>query len=193
MTEHAVKAPAIGVSIVCDLPPGKQMTLQTFFDQDAEDADANALVDRLVKLADRQRALASLPQLRKDLKKQEETLAKMQADFARLEAEHPGRIEALRAKILEQALAGDKIVQAAFVGAQTRGRVVDKDSFKLKGEDDQRYRATVMQSDQLEKEIERLEAERIQGAEVHRNNVAHFEREIAATRESIAEAEALAG
>jgi hypothetical protein len=54
---EAVKAPAIGYSIVANLGGDRQITVQCFVDEGEEDKAVNARFDRVMTFIDRQRPI----------------------------------------------------------------------------------------------------------------------------------------
>lgn len=184
---------AIGVSLAVPLDErGGGITFQTHFAQDVSDAEANALIDRVVGFAKRQRSIADLPGLRKDLEKLESTLARMVEDFERLEAEHPAKIDELEQRARQSDAKANEVVAAAYKAAQLSGRHVDAATFKPKGADATALRQHEGAVEEIRKEIARLNAEREQGEGVFKVNKERYEVEIAAMKAKIADAEALA-
>jgi hypothetical protein len=193
VTDKPVNVAAIGFSLAVPLDErGGGATFQTHFAADVSDAEANAVIDRIVGFAKRQRAIAELPGIRKDLEKQEATLSRMVEDFERLEAEHPLKIADLEAKAIKANEAAAAVIQKAYSAAQASGRHVDPKTFKPKGADATALRQHEAVIEEIAKEIERLNAEREQGAGVFKVSQERYGVEIAATKAKIAEAEALA-
>lgn len=80
-----IKVVATGISLVVGLADDMQITFQTGFEGDETDEAVNARVDRLVRIAERQKAIAKLDKLERDLVQQKETLAQQQEDYARID------------------------------------------------------------------------------------------------------------
>lgn len=87
-TEPVEKVVATGVSLVVGLSDNMQITFQSGFEGDETDAAVNARLDRLVALANRQKAIAEVPMLENELFKHREELAQFQEDLDRVELDH---------------------------------------------------------------------------------------------------------
>jgi hypothetical protein len=73
-----------------------QITFQSGFEGDETDAVVNERLDRLVALANRQKAIAEVPKLEDDVLKQRETLSQLHEDLERIEAGHVAQQKARR-------------------------------------------------------------------------------------------------
>lgn len=78
-------APALGMSVVMNMPGDRQATLQCFVAQEDGEEAANQLLDRMFRIADRQRARYELVDLSEQLAQHQRSLANFDADFARIE------------------------------------------------------------------------------------------------------------
>jgi len=87
MTEPVQNVPAIGVSFVANLNERQQLTFQTYFGRDEDDATANEILDRFVRLASRQAAAAEIEGIEAEIRRHEQALQQYQEDFERLERE----------------------------------------------------------------------------------------------------------
>ena len=67
MTE-VIHVPAIGVSITANVDGDRQVVFQTAIDPAQTDAEVNALLDRLMGFASRQKLIHDIVGMRKDLK-----------------------------------------------------------------------------------------------------------------------------
>lgn len=76
---------ATAFSIVVGLSDNMQITFQSGFGTDETDAAINDRIDRLVRVAERQRAIAQIDKLEKDLVQQTEMLAQFREDYDRID------------------------------------------------------------------------------------------------------------
>lgn len=76
-----VKVIATGISLVVGLSDNMQITFQSGFEGDETDDVVNARVDRLVRIAERQKAVAAIDRLETDLVGQKEKLAQYRLDY----------------------------------------------------------------------------------------------------------------
>lgn len=153
MSEHIIKDsdktdPAIGVSIIANVGSSAQITLQTFFGRETPDAEANALIDRLMSFSSRQKAAAEIPDLEAELDKHERSLAQFDEDKARLDAEFE-RDQAVRQVQVEELTAHrTKLHDTAYENHVKTGRSAE---FEVKGH----IKANISRCDQ---EIVRIKA-----------------------------------
>lgn len=99
-TPTVTKAPAIGMSVTCNAGGDRQLVLQTFVDQEADDSTVNALADRMMRVADRQQAIYKIPALEEEIEKHRKELANFEENFARLEGIHQQQVAELDVKIV---------------------------------------------------------------------------------------------
>lgn len=121
--------PAIGMSIVMNLGEGAQMTLQGFFGASDSEEKANRLADRMVRMAERQKAKHDLVKYAEELEDLILTVERFEEDFAKTEARH--RAEDARRKVeadefLVMAKTAEQEGYNAHVGAGKRGNYVPK-------------------------------------------------------------------
>lgn len=100
-TEPIEKVVATGVSLVVGLSDNMQITFQSGFEGDETDAAVNARLDRLIALANRQKAIAEVPMLENELFKHREELAQFQEDLDRVELDYATAQEQRRQAIAE--------------------------------------------------------------------------------------------
>jgi hypothetical protein len=82
------QAPAIGFSVTTNLDGNRQIVLQGFFAADTATPEANATLDKVLVLADRQKARYELPEVEEELFKHRETLSQYEEDKASLDVRH---------------------------------------------------------------------------------------------------------
>lgn len=86
--EPVTKVVASAVNIIVGLTNDRQMTFQTGFEGDETDEAVNERFDRIMRLADRQKAKYEIPEVEDELFKHRETLANFMEDKERVEASH---------------------------------------------------------------------------------------------------------
>ena len=99
--EVVEKVIATGVSIVVGLTNDRQITFQTGFEGDETDEAVNRRFDRIMRLADRQKAKYSLKEAVKELALRETALANFIFDKAAIEERHT-REQAIRRETIEE-------------------------------------------------------------------------------------------
>ena len=99
--EPVEKVIATGVSIVVGLTNDRQITFQTGFEGDETDAKVNERFDRIMRLADRQKAKYSLKEAVKELALREKALANFIFDKAAIEERHT-REQAMRRETIDE-------------------------------------------------------------------------------------------
>jgi hypothetical protein len=82
------QTPAIGFSVTTNLDGNRQIVLQGFFAAETAAAEANALLDKTLALADRQRARYELPEVEEELRQHRDTLAQYEEDRSRVDFDH---------------------------------------------------------------------------------------------------------
>ena len=90
---------AVGVTLVHTIADGRQISFSTAFAEDMSKEKRNALLDDLMSLSNRQKAISDRPDVEAELLKHRETLAQYQEDMARLEAEFPTKQAAREASL----------------------------------------------------------------------------------------------
>jgi hypothetical protein len=89
--EPAAPVPAVDISIVATLAGDRQVQIRTAFLQETAEPEANAILDRLFRVADRQKARYEIDDLRDKLYGERGVArghADLEADFERVEKEH---------------------------------------------------------------------------------------------------------
>lgn len=81
------KVVATGFNLVINLAGERQITFQSGYEGDETDEAVYARIDRMMKIGDRYKARYSIPEIEADLAKQEETVANLLVDKARLDVE----------------------------------------------------------------------------------------------------------
>lgn len=81
------KVVATGFNLVINLAGERQITFQSGYEGDETDEAVYARIDRMMKIGDRYKARYSIPEIEADLAKQEETIANLLVDKARLDVE----------------------------------------------------------------------------------------------------------
>ena len=76
---------AVGFTI--GLADDRQVTFQTGFAEDEDDVTVNARFDRIMRLADRQKAKYELVKLREELETHQKALARLTEDLARVDVD----------------------------------------------------------------------------------------------------------
>lgn len=178
--EPVVKAYATMFQIVIGLSDNRQISFNSGFESDEDDAAVNARMDRIMRIADRQRAKYEIPELLKDIAKRQEVIdnltedrkrvdeqyekdmASMGASMAELERRCTADVEAsnaeANARILEVRGRAEKIRDEAQDDWQKRGNL---GAYKPQGT----AKAALLNHEEAEKEIGRMrdeEAKRIE-------------------------------
>lgn len=81
------KVVATGFNLVINLAGERQITFQSGYEGDETDEAVYARIDRMMTIGDRYKARYSIPDIEADLAKQEETVANLLVDKARLDVE----------------------------------------------------------------------------------------------------------
>lgn len=130
MTDHK-EVPAIDCAVQMAIGPTAQITLRTFIERDADDAVANAILDKMVKLAERQKAKTDIEVLEQEIRDHQKTLENLDRNAATLDARYNAdkgarerEVEALNKQITD-------IAQAAADEWARGGRQGD---YKLRGQ-----------------------------------------------------------
>lgn len=83
--EKKPEVSALGISVVTNTPGDRGITIQTYIAADASIAEQNALIDRMMKILDRQKAKYELPSIKDEMELHEKTLARMEVDLKEVE------------------------------------------------------------------------------------------------------------
>lgn len=116
--------PGLGFSMQVDLGAGRVCTLQTFLPNDCSIDELNAMLDKMTKAGDRQRAHYNIEGLLRDLKKFEKEQEQALEDLAKSEAEHKETQAGRTASVEKAYKALGTYEAAATVDAAERGRRV---------------------------------------------------------------------
>lgn len=92
-------APALGMSVVTNMPGDRQFTLQCFVASDAPLDEQNGLADRMFRMVDRQKARYEIEGIVAELTLHNTKLAEMEEDYARTEGEFQRAQDTLRTQI----------------------------------------------------------------------------------------------
>ena len=126
--EIVTKVVATAFNLTVGLSDGRQITFQSGFEGDEPEADVNARLDRLIRLADRQKARYDLPEAEEELAKQRETLNNLLEDIPHVEKRHELEQAGRREQIAElQRLCGEDVSKAR---ADVDTRILDLQSHK---------------------------------------------------------------
>jgi len=185
---NASTAPAIGYSIVANLPGDRQVTVQCFVAEDEENEAVNKRLDRAFGFLDRQKARYEIPEIKDKIEEQEATLAQMERDLAAADEAFEKSQAELDIGMKTAVDTRDSFVQRGYnehVASGRRGEYEPRGSDKARI--DQHQSVIADYTAQKEKNI----AER----EQYRNNIVvgkrRYEAAIARDKEKLAEKEAL--
>lgn len=92
---------ATAFSVVVGLSDDRQATFQSGFESDEPDEAVNARLDRIMRLADRQKARYEIPALEEELAKAQETVANLQVDLERIDEQYERAQASKREQIAE--------------------------------------------------------------------------------------------
>lgn len=109
-------------ALIVGLADGQQITFQSGFADDETDTAINARMDRLVRLAFRQRAIAELPKLREDLVRLERQRSQTAADKDKLDAEFESGLDDRAIRIRDMAAELEEVKSDAYAEFTTSGR-----------------------------------------------------------------------
>ncbi len=79
MTEKEV--PAIDITVAMNVGASAQVTLRTFIDRNADDASANLILDKMFRLAERQKARADIEDLEREIRQHQVTQEQFEKAF----------------------------------------------------------------------------------------------------------------
>jgi hypothetical protein len=179
---------AVGFTI--GLANDRQVTFQTGFAEDEDDATVNARFDRIMRLADRQKAKYELVELRAELETHEKALARLDEDIARVDNDFDRSQAQLDVEIGEYQRLLTEARDKAYQNQIASGRSGKQ---PLSGHVKSQIAAYERAIEDGAKSKEKNVAER----EQHRGTViaqrARYEEEIASRLAKIAEKEALLG
>lgn len=183
-------APAIGMSVVMNMSGDRQATLQCFVAQeDGEDA-ANALLDKMFRISDRQRARYEIVDLEDQLEKHERELFNFEEQFAKVEKEHARRKVEKEEEIALRTEEIATIQKDAYDQHVASGR---QGEFKPQGGTKQAIEVKKTAMKQAKADIEKMDAERDQELGGIRESKARFNREILRLKKEIVKRKAILG
>lgn len=185
------QAPAIGMSVVMNMPGDRQATLQCFVAQEDGEVAANDLLDRMFRIADRQRARYELSDFEQELEKHRRMLANFTEDFARIEKDFALKKverEEEAAALVEEA---DSIRAADYERHTKTGR--EGETYKPQGHVKQNIDTKKAAAAQIKIGLEKLEAERIVAMDGIRNSQERFRTEISRLEKEVAKRHELLG
>jgi len=104
---------AVGFSLVVGLSDNSQITFQSGFEGDETDEAVNARIDRIVRIAHRQKALNQIPDVERDLAQQRATLAQFREDLERVNLDHDKQ-QAQRALEIEERVSARETERRKF-------------------------------------------------------------------------------
>jgi hypothetical protein len=125
-----IKVPAIGFSTTINIDGNRQMVFQGYFEQDEDDVLVNARIDRIMRLADRQRSVYDIPVLKEERAKLLEEVAQYDEDVGTAEIEFQKSQAALDVQILELRNQADNFTKQGYDEHVKRGGV---GAYKPKG------------------------------------------------------------
>lgn len=84
----AQEAPALGFSLQIDLGAGRVATMQTFLPNSCDITELNAMLDKMTRAGDRQRAHYKIEELKLQLQRENDFINQAKDDLARIDGEH---------------------------------------------------------------------------------------------------------
>lgn len=185
-----IEVPAIGCSFTTNLGGDRQIVLQTHFAQDMSEETINGLLDRMLKIGDRQKAKYDLEKLEEEFRTVGVALVNLLDGFpiaernhAREQLERQERIGLLRNE-QDQV---NKDAYATHVNAGKRG------PFTLKGHAEQKFNAIQAEINNLLEREKTADADKDQHRQTLLNSVVHYQQDIAKRRVKLNAIRALAG
>ena len=161
MTEDTkpIEVPAIGFSTTVNVDGNRQLVFQGYFDQAESDDVVNARIDRIMRLADRQRSIYELPILKEERQKIAEELAQYEQDVAEAEANFNKTQAQFDVQILETQKQAKEMNEAGYNEHVKRG---GQGAYKPKGRAEANLRLAETQIENFRKTKEANIAERQQ-------------------------------
>lgn len=104
-----VGTPGIDITLTGNFGGDRQMAVRTMLVQDTPEADQHAIVDRVFRVFDRQKARYELEDLREELRKNHEALSRFEEDMPAVEANYQRAQAALDVEIEELRKRGAEI------------------------------------------------------------------------------------
>ena len=190
MTDSKSPSLAVQVNIATALGDGRQAQFSTYFAQDDDPAQVNALLDRLHDYADRQKAKYDIVGLKLELKKHESTLAQFLEDLDAVETRHKHAQASRFVEIDELNKGIASIIGNANATHVATGRHGD---YSLKGSVKTNVDRHNQAVDNLRREVEKADAERSQAVQNLQKSIGRYNEVIAALKADIAHNEAIIG
>jgi hypothetical protein len=147
------KAPAIGMSVTCNAGGDRQLVLQTFVDQEAGDEAANALADRLMRVADRQQAIYRIPGLEEEIEKVERAHAMFEENIAHVILTHAKQVATLDEQIVELQGKREEVFNTGYNAHVESGR---RSEYKPQGSALSRLNAFDAQLEKLKEQRQKI-------------------------------------
>lgn len=188
--ERRQPAPAIGCSVVMNFPGDRQATLQTFFPQEASDDEANALLDRLFALSDRQRAKYDIEDLLKERSQTETGLLQFKEDQARV-GERFEKEQAERQVQMDTMLTEAKSVHDRAY--EDHGKTGRTGEFEMRGATKANHERLRQGAARVKADMDKQEAEKATALENLSGSVERYEQAIARLDAKIADCRAKIG
>lgn len=183
-------APALGMSVVMNMPGDRQATLQCFVAQEDGEEAANELLDRMFRVADRQRARYELVDLEDQLEKHERELFNFEEQFARVEKEHARRKVEKEEEIVARQEEIDSIRADGYEKWTKSGR---QGEYEPQGGTKQSIEVKRAAVKQAKAEIDKMDAERAQELAGIGESKARFNREILRIKKEIVKRKKMLG
>lgn len=184
----AITMAAIGVSVAIALGERQSLTIQTHMPLDASKAEQDEVMDRLRRLADRERAFAELPQMLEDLEKQEREFANMRQNLADLDKAHEAKLLELEQKVIDGKARWDEIQKQDYEKFTESGR---RGEYRPQGHVKTTLDALKEEGAGCAAEMQRLQAEKMQNERNLEVSAERFPKAIASLKAKIEEARRL--
>jgi predicted nucleic acid-binding Zn-ribbon protein len=193
-TAHGDKPPMVrevvgtAVGFTIGLADDRQVTFQTGFAEDEPDHLINARFDRIMALADRQKAKYELVKLREELETHDKALARLVEDIARVDVDFEKSQAQLDVQIVEYQRRKGELEQSIYQNNVSTGRSGNR---KPQGHASVSLKNIEAGIDNAKADKEKNIAERDQHRETVLAQRGRFEEEIARIKSKIAAKEAL--
>lgn len=184
----AITMAAIGVSVAIALGERQSLTIQTHMPLDASKEEQDQVMDRLRRLADRERAFAELPQMIEDLDKQEREFANMRQNLADIDKAHAEKVIDLDRAMVEGKTRLEEIKQQDYEKFVESGR---RGEYRPQGHVKTTLDALFADVEKAMVEKVRIQAEKAQNERNLEVSAERFPKAIAALKAKIEEARRL--
>lgn len=186
--QPVIQVPAIGASIAINIGGDRQLTLQGFFDRDGDEAEANRLLDKMRRLAQRQKAFSDIDVLKEEIAEHKRQIGNYERDIGRCNEAHDAKqtgrgaeIELLRGK-------AEEIFREGYAEHAKSGRTGE---YKPRGNDESRRKAIATDIAKIEGEIAKDDNQRTAELDQYKKNIEHWRNQLAIREKRLSEAEAL--